>query len=117
LQKKFGSSYESEEILSKKQIREHFRTEVFKRDHYKCVICKEKAEDVHHIMDRSLFSDGGYVVDNGVSLCSEDHKKAEKGEISCDHLRQKAGIIYTVLPLGFDSGKKYDKWGNVVKQK
>jgi len=96
------------------QIRERFRKEVFKRDHYKCVVCKETAVDAHHIIDRSLWPDGGYILDNGVSLCTDHHKEAEKNKISTEHLRQLAGIMYIALPLGFDPTKKYDKWGNII---
>jgi 5-methylcytosine-specific restriction endonuclease McrA len=102
--------------MNKKVIREKFRNEVFERDHHKCVICGEKAVDAHHIMDRSLFPDGGYIVDNGVSLCSEHHKKAETGEIFPDQLRKKAGIIIRILPAGLDKSKEYDKWGKLSKE-
>lgn len=40
----------------------------------------EKAEeelDAHHISDRNLLPNGGYVKENGISLCEECHKKAE----------------------------------------
>lgn len=34
--------------------RNEFRKQVFERDNYKCVICKEKAQDAHHIIDNDL---------------------------------------------------------------
>jgi 5-methylcytosine-specific restriction endonuclease McrA len=100
--------------MNKRQIRERFRKEVFKRDHYKCVVCKEMAVDAHHIVDRSLWPDGGYILDNGVSLCTGHHKEAEESKISTEHLRQLAGIMYVALPPGLDPTKKYDKWGNII---
>jgi 5-methylcytosine-specific restriction endonuclease McrA len=100
--------------MNKKAIRERFRAEVFGRDQHKCVICKEPAVDAHHIMDRSLWPDGGYLINNGVSLCAKDHKKAEENKFSTKHLRQMAGIMYVELPPGFDVTKKYDKWGNLL---
>lgn len=69
----------------KKAIRRTFRDACFKRDGFRCVMCefkssKEKAEqelDVHHITDRKEIVNGGYVKENGISLCSECHIKAE----------------------------------------
>lgn len=69
----------------KKLIRQNFRDACYKRDNYKCVMCdfkstKDKAEqdlDAHHITDRNLMPNGGYVKENGVSLCADCHIKAE----------------------------------------
>lgn len=33
--------------------------------------------DAHHITDRNEMPNGGYVKENGISLCPECHKKAE----------------------------------------
>ena len=54
--------------------RDAFRNAVFERDGHLCVICKEPAIDVHHIIERRLFSDGGYYIDNGVSLVNTYEK-------------------------------------------
>lgn len=70
----------------KKLIRLNFRDACYKRDNYKCVMCdfksnKEKAEqelDAHHVTDRNLMPSGGYVKENGISLCAECHMKAEE---------------------------------------
>lgn len=63
----------------KKKIRDAFRTSVFKRDGYKCRVCKCKGMlDAHHIKNRSLLPNGGYVEQNGISLCEKCHIKAEK---------------------------------------
>jgi 5-methylcytosine-specific restriction endonuclease McrA len=63
----------------KKQVREKFRTAVFERDDYKCRICKNAKDmlDAHHITDRNLMPNGGYVKENGISLCPPCHEKAE----------------------------------------
>jgi 5-methylcytosine-specific restriction endonuclease McrA len=69
----------------KKQIRKLFRDVVFKRDGFRCAMCgmkssKDKAEqelDAHHVTDRSLLPHGGYVKENGISLCPSCHQKAE----------------------------------------
>lgn len=69
----------------KKLIRKNFRDACYKRDNYRCAMCdfkssKEKAEeelDAHHITDRNLLLNGGYVKENGISLCAPCHIKAE----------------------------------------
>ena len=68
----------------KKQIRENFRNEVFKRDKNKCRKCgKENCRlDAHHITDRNEIPNGGYVKENGISLCDECHVKAEVWHLS-----------------------------------
>lgn len=65
--------------MNKKQrIRENFRTAVFARDNHKCIICGDIDNlNAHHITDRNEMPNGGYVVENGASLCPECHKIAE----------------------------------------
>lgn len=80
--------------MSKKQIRSEFRKAVFKRDGYRCRHCGKLGKcrqtgefegpnvervnlDAHHIIERNLFENGGYVKENGVSLCDDCHAKAE----------------------------------------
>ena len=67
----------------KKEIRHIFKSEIFERDNYKCVFCGEDAVDAHHITDRHEMPNGGYVKENGISLCSKHHKIAEKYHESC----------------------------------
>jgi len=72
--------------FTKKQIKSLFRDSCYKRDGYRCAMChfKSSAEhcqqelDVHHITDRNLMPNGGYVKENGISLCEECHKKAKQ---------------------------------------
>ncbi len=94
--------------------RDDFRNGVFKRDNYKCVVCGEPAVDAHHILDRKLFNDGGYYLNNGASLCTKDHIRAEKCEISCEEIREFAGIKPKVLPSNFYPENTYDKWGKIM---
>jgi len=63
----------------KKQIREKFRNDVFSRDNHRCKVCEEDSEklDAHHITDRNEMPNGGYVSENGISLCEPCHEKAE----------------------------------------
>ena len=73
--------------MSKKDIRENFKREVFNRDKNTCKICNKKKEesylDAHHITDRNEVINGGYVKENGITVCkSECHLKVEKFHIT-----------------------------------
>ena len=71
----------------KKQQRAAFREAVFKRARYRCqglgcrfVSSPERASDeldAHHITDRNVMPNGGYVPENGIALCASCHEKAE----------------------------------------
>ncbi len=94
--------------------RDNFREGVFKRDSFKCVICGNPAKDAHHIIERRLFSDGGYYLNNGASLCEKHHIEAEETTLSCEEIRAKADIEQIILPEHFYSDYTYDKWGNII---
>lgn len=67
----------------KKLIRKNFRDSVFSRDNNRCVICGEtKSLDAHHIIDRNNMPNGGYVKENGISVCEACHLKCEIFHIS-----------------------------------
>lgn len=95
--------------MNKKQIRSEFRKLVFKRDNYTCRACGKKysletAEenlDAHHITNRNDVPNGGYVKENGVSLCKHGnpscHEKAEANNLpgfSKEELYAKIGSSY-----------------------
>jgi 5-methylcytosine-specific restriction endonuclease McrA len=73
----------------KKVIRRAFRLAVFTRDCYQCAMCGLHGQDgqgndeglpnldAHHIIDRHDMLNGGYVKENGISLCADCHVKAE----------------------------------------
>lgn len=70
----------------KKEVRTRFRNSVFNRDDNKCVICgSERDLDAHHITNRNLMPKGGYVAENGVTLCGNCHIKAELADPK-DHM-------------------------------
>lgn len=94
--------------------RDQFREAVFRRDGNRCVVCKNAAQDAHHILERRLFFDGGYYLDNGSSLCGVHHIAAEQTVLSCDEIREAAGIKRVVLPEHFYPDQPYDKWGNPI---
>lgn len=93
--------------------RDEFREAVFARDRRRCVVCGQAAQDAHHIVERRLWPDGGYYIENGASLCGQHHIEAEETRLSCDDLRAAAGITTIALPPHFDREERYDKWGNV----
>ncbi len=86
--------------MSKKQeIRRKFKEDTFDRDGYCCKLCgagpvyemTDSVFDAHHITDRNEMPNGGYVKENGITLCkyNEDgleetscHMKAEKFHIT-----------------------------------
>ena len=67
----------------KKLTRQRFRDSVFARDGHRCKVCGwslQTAEvhlDAHHITDRTLMPNGGYVKENGITLCPAHHELAE----------------------------------------
>lgn len=67
----------------KKKVRAAFREAVFSRDGNKCRGCGWAlfvdgiVLDAHHITDRNLMPNGGYVKENGIALCPGCHEKAE----------------------------------------
>jgi hypothetical protein len=94
--------------------RDEFRVHVFVRDRGSCVFCGAPAVDAHHILDRKLFGDGGYYLDNGASVCEDDHMRCETTEYPVELVRERARIKRVIVPEGFDPALTYDKWGNVL---
>lgn len=92
----------------KKQIRQRFRDAVFTRDGFSCVMCgfrsaPERAEeelDAHHITDRNEMPNGGYVPENGISLCATCHEKAEAFHCGNE------------VPPGFSPAELYERIGS-----
>lgn len=96
--------------------RDEFREGVFARDNHKCVICGEPAVDAHHILERRLFIDGGYYLNNGASVCEKHHIECEQTVISVEDIRYHAGITKKVIPPHMYDDVIYDKWGNVIME-
>jgi len=101
-------------LSAKLMSRDSFRETVFARDNHACVICGAAARDAHHIIERKLWTDGGYYLDNGASLCGEHHIQAETTELSCETIRGAAGITKVILPESYYRDHIYTKWGDVV---
>lgn len=94
--------------------REQFRKSVFERDNFKCVFCEKPAVDAHHIIERRLWPDGGYYLNNGASVCEKHHFDCEKTIISVEEVRLACGITKVVVPPHLYPDHKYDKWGNSI---
>jgi hypothetical protein len=94
--------------------REKFKEFSFKRDNNTCVFCSKLSTACHHIIDRKLFYNGGYYLDNAASVCDEHHWACEKTDISVEEVRKACGITNIILPEGFIISNIYDKWGNIL---
>ena len=94
--------------------RDEFRTQVFARDDGRCVICKKLGTAAHHIIERKLWSDGGYYIDNGATLCDPHHIDAENGILNCEDIRKAAKITNFCSPSNLDPDKTYNKWGQQI---
>ena len=89
---------------SKKEVRRLFNEAVLERDGHRCVKCGSIAKlNVHHIRDRHDMPGGGYVKENGISLCEDScHLKAEQWHISGGK----------EAPPGFSPNELYDEIGS-----
>lgn len=94
--------------------RDAFRDAVFSRDGETCVFCEKPAADAHHILERRLWPDGGYYLENGASVCNSHHILCETTEISVEEVRIAAGISKLILPPHLYPDQPYDKWGNPI---
>lgn len=65
------------------------------------------------VVERRLFPDGGYYLDNGALLCERHHLEAEETTISCEELRGMCGFKNIVLPPRLYPDTRYNKWGNL----
>jgi len=75
--------------------------------------------DAHHITDRSIMPNGGYVAENGIAVCDECHESAEawwkdgKGPsgFSRDDLYEKIGSSLSAAETASEAlseGTSYD---------
>lgn len=95
--------------------REEFKRLVFARSGGRCVFCARPAMDAHHILERKLFADGGYYLDNGAAVCEDHHWDCETTRLSLEVVRAAAGITRAILPDGWPrEGVRWDKWGNRI---
>jgi hypothetical protein len=85
----------------KKLARQKFRDEVLKRDRSLCAICKTPDNvEIHHITDHTQMPGGGYVRENGITLCKEHLEQAEL------YLHSESGEMAEGAELGALAPKK-----------
>lgn len=100
--------------MQKLLTRDQFREGVFERDNDRCVLCQTPAKDAHHIIERRLWPDGGYYLNNGASVCEPCHIKCEQTVVSVEDIRRAANILKPIIPDHLYSDERYDKWGNII---
>jgi len=101
----------------KRDIRRNFRDSVFARDGYKCVVCgfqssKEEADldmDAHHITPREDMPNGGYVKENGVSLCDPSKRGNGKAAHGC-HYKAEEVLKWSEMWVLGPPKKEGDHW-------
>lgn len=93
--------------------RTQFREGVFERDGHQCVFCSAPAQDAHHILERRLWDDGGYYLDNGASVCGQHHLACERTQITVEEVREACGIKKAWVPDHMYEDEIFDKWGNL----
>jgi hypothetical protein len=92
--------------------RDGFNQAVFARDKHKCIFCDDTKVVAHHIIERKLWEDGGYYLNNGASVCDKHHMDCELTLISVEKVREAAGITQILVPDTMYDDTVYDKWGN-----
>jgi hypothetical protein len=100
--------------MEKLLTRDEFRKYVFERDNNLCVFCNNLAIDAHHIIERRLWSDGGYYINNGASVCEKHHLDCEMTIISVEDVRKACNILKPIIPTHLYDDQIYDKWGNII---
>lgn len=99
-------------------MRDDFREDCVERDGGECLVpwCDSPVTvdpsgpgEVHHIIERELWAEGGYIADNGASVCNLHHRFAETNDIPPQAFWRWAGIEDPPLPDGVDFDS--DKWG------
>lgn len=94
----------------KNKNRTIFRSSVFKRDNYTCRGCRLNSTpdaaiemlDAHHITPRTEMPNGGYALENGISLC----KIPKLGKMSC-HEKAETYFATGEALLGFSPDDLY----------
>ncbi len=95
--------------------RQKFRDEVFSRDNNNCIVpwCNRNADDAHHIIERKLWENGGYIPENGASVCNHHHRYAEENHIPPQAFYMWAGIGIDEIKLPKRiRTKDINKWGD-----
>ena len=81
-----------------------------------CLFCTQPMCDAHHILDRALFSDGGYDLSNLAGVCAEHHWQCEITVLSVQEVLDAANIPnrLSLVHHGISDTQLVDKWGNLI---
>lgn len=95
--------------------RKQFRHDCKERDKHECIIpwCNNSPDEVHHIIERRLWDEGGYIKNNGASVCNKHHRYAEENHIPPQAFWLWADVAPADIPLP-DQLDTIDvnKWGD-----
>lgn len=101
------------------QGREKFREVCVDRDGGGCIAptCPNEVTvdpdgpgEVHHIIERKLWESGGYIPENGASVCNKHHQMAEENEIPPQAFWRWIGVDYPPTPKEIKTDD-CNKWG------
>ena len=80
-----------------KKWRKQFNEDCLTRDNHKCVFCDITENlDVHHITSRDKLPNGGYVMSNGITVCSTHHLLCER----CSNYQTGCKLYYSCKDCG-----------------
>ena len=102
--------------------RQDFRQACVERDGGECLVptCSKPvttdpdgAGEVHHIIERKLWQEGGYIEDNGACVCNEHHRLAEDNIIPPQAFWRWAQVEEPPIPKDNEAviDRDTDKWG------
>lgn len=71
-----GGITSENDALRKSKAYKDWQTKVFQKDHYCCKYCGSKNKlNAHHIYSWNQYPEKRFIVDNGLTLCEECHRK------------------------------------------
>lgn len=101
--------------MNKKLQRDSFRTGVLRRDGGCCAMCgfvpsSLEELDAHHIVDRNLMPFGGYVLPNGISLCTDRTPSSPDCHRKAESLNEKGIAVSGYTPADLYAKIKSSHW-------
>jgi 5-methylcytosine-specific restriction endonuclease McrA len=104
---KGGKSSENEKVYASRKYRE-WRTAVFSRDGYKCLMpgcCASRNLQAHHIKTKSSRPDLIFDLTNGITLCKKCHSSISRKETAFEELF--TAILVSLNGRLITEGKEY----------
>lgn len=102
-------------MKNKKGQREDFRTNVLRRDAFQCAMCgfapaSLSELDAHHITDRNLMPFGGYILPNGITLCTDRSPGSPDCHRKAESLNEKGIAVSGYAPADLYAKIKSSHW-------